>query len=71
MNNLYFLASNGDKRLVKTNVEPKTAFKHIGEYVKKLNPNYEIYYIRSWYSEDCKGTIYDVGSHTEFFLLGE
>lgn len=69
--NLYFLSSRGEKRLVKENVEASAAAKEMGEYVKSLNPNYQIYYIRSWYSEDHKGTMYDVGSHSEFFVLGE
>ena len=35
--NLYFLASNGEKRLVSTDVTPKTAHKEISKYVKELN----------------------------------
>lgn len=66
---LYFLSSRGEKRLVKENVEVSEVAKEMGDYVKSLNPNYHIYYIRSWYSEDHKGTMYDVGSHSEFFLL--
>ena len=68
---LYFLDSRGNQRLVKENVEAKTAIKEIETYVHSLNPNYKIYYYRSWYSEDHKGTMYDVGSYTEFFVLGE
>ena len=68
---LYFLSSRGEKRLVKENVEVSEAAKEMGNYVKSLNPNYQIYYIRSWYREDYKGTMYDVGSHSEFFLLAD
>lgn len=32
-----------------------------------LNPNFKIYYTRSW--DTTKGRMYDVGSHTEFFLM--
>ena len=68
---LYFIDARGEMRLVKKGVEAKTACKEMSEYVNSLNPNYKIYYFRSWYSEDYGGTMYDVGSHAEFFLLVE
>ena len=68
---LYFIRSSGEKKLVKEGVKPEAAIKEIEAYTHSLNPNYKIYYYRSWYSEDHKGTMYDVGSHTEFFVLGE
>ena len=68
---LYFLDSRGAKRLVQTNVEPETAMSEITNYIKTINPNYKIYYYRTWYSEKDNGTLYDVGSHTEFFLLSK
>lgn len=71
MKNLYFIRSNGEKRLVRENIDPKVAIGYINEYIAQLNPNYKVYYIRTWYSEDHKGTMYDVGSHSEFFLVGE
>lgn len=66
---LYFLDSYGNKRLVKTDVIPETATKEIEAYTHSLNPNYKIYYYRSWYSENDGGILYDIGSHSEFFLL--
>ena len=69
MANLYFIRSNGEKRLVKENVDKETAMNHIREYVASLNPNFQIYYFRYW--EKDGGTTYDIGSHTEFFWLGE
>ena len=66
---LYFLDSRGNQRLVKENVEAETAIKEISHYINNLNPTYKIHYYRTWYSEDRGGTMYDVGSHTEFFLL--
>lgn len=69
MKNLYFIRSNGEKRLVRENIDPETAMGYINEYTHSLNPNYKIYYVRSWESEE--GTMYDIGSHTEFFLVGE
>jgi hypothetical protein len=69
MPNLYFIRSNGEKRLVRENINPDIAIAYINEYVAQLNPNYEIYYIRSWGDLDKNGITYDVGSHTEFFKL--
>ena len=66
---LYFIRSNGEKRLVHKNVELETAGKFIQQYVNNINPAYKIYYIREWYDEEAGGMMYDVGSHTEFFLL--
>ena len=69
--NLYFIRSNGEKRLVKENIAENEVYSHINQYVNRLNPTYKIYYTRSWYSEDWGGTLYDVGSYSEFFLLGK
>ena len=68
---LYFIRSNGEKVLVKENIDPEKAIGYINEYTHSLNPNCKIYYIRTWYSEDYGGTMYDIGSHTEFFVLGK
>lgn len=69
MKNLYFLSSYGEKRLVRENIEPETAMGYINEYIATLNSNFKVYYVRTWESEE--GTMYDVGSHSEFFLVGE
>ena len=69
MSNLYFIRSNGEKRLVRENIDPEKATGYINEYVHSLNPKYKIYYYRSWENEE--GIMYDVGNHTEFFLVGE
>lgn len=67
MANLYFIRSNGEKRLVRENIDPNVAMGYAQEYIHTLNPNFKIYYIRSW--EQDGGTMYDVGSHTEFFWV--
>ena len=69
---LYFERSNGEFVFVCKSCE-KCADADIRDYVKKLNPNYKIYYTRYW-NADKEGKfhrIYDIGSHTEFFHLIE
>jgi spermidine/putrescine-binding protein len=70
MSKLYFINCYNEKRLVKENVLIEETISAIKEYVKSLNPNYKIYYVRSWATENGN-TMYDVGSHTEFFELEE
>ena len=69
MSNLYFIRSNGEKRLVRENIDPDKAMGYAQEYVHSLNPNFKIYYIRTWPANG--GTMYDIGSHTEFFFVGD
>ena len=69
MKNLYFIRSNGERILVEPKTKEDNTIKFIKKFVKEKNPNFEIYYIRSWKTEE--GITYDVGSHTEFFLLGD
>lgn len=65
--NLYFQRSSGDEVLVTSAATEDNVFIKIKEFILELNPNYETPYIRSW--ETKRGIMYDVGSHTEFFLL--
>ena len=69
MKNLYFIRSNGERILVESKIKEDNTIKFIKKFVKEKNPNFEIYYIRSWETEE--GIMYDVSSHTEFFLLGD
>ena len=67
MYSLYFERSTGEKLLVKSQLEaPDDVFPLIKDFVHSKNPNFNIYYIRSWGADPI---IYDVGSHTEFFYL--
>lgn len=69
MKNLYFIRSNGEKRLIRENIDPDKVIGYIEEYVHTINPKYKIYYTRYW--EENGGTMYDVGSYTEFFWVGK
>lgn len=66
--NLYFKDCHNDERIVKTNIQEDEVGATIVDYVRKLNPNFKIYYTRSWMN-NSGDTVYDVGSHTEFFIL--
>lgn len=67
--NLYFKRSNGEKILIKENIEERKILKEIRNYVTKVNPDFKIYYFRCWKTEE--GMVYDIGSHTEFFIVTE
>lgn len=64
--NLYFIDSRGNYRLLTANVEELEAWLAIQEFLSEHN--FKSYYTRSWDTDE--GTMYDVGSHTEFFLWG-
>lgn len=64
---LYFEHSDGSFTLIGKCESQNEIYQKINEYVRVLNPNYKIYYIREWGDLDNGGINYDVGSHTEFF----
>lgn len=63
---LYFENSLGKKRLLKKVKSEKEALEEINRFCEERG--FEIFYIRSW-NNDKGDTTYDVGSHTEFFIL--
>lgn len=64
--NLYFRDSNGDKRLIASNLQlEEEIWGHIQKFLD--DHNFKSYYTRMWYKNGY--TWYDVGSHTEFFLV--
>lgn len=66
MYNLFFNNQYDENEFIVNCIE-KDIMKNIKEFVKRINPNFKIYYIRSWIDEDDK-IWYDVGSHNEFFF---
>ena len=64
--NLYFIDSRGNYRIIMANIEEHEAWLAIQVFLKRQN--FTSYYTRTW--ETDEGTMYDVGSHTEFFLWG-
>lgn len=65
--NIYFINSKDEEILLKENATFNECFVVIGEFLKEHN--FTWYYTRTWDNE--KGTMFDVGSHTEFFLWGD
>lgn len=64
--NLYFRDSYGNKRLIASHLQlEKEVWRHIQKFLD--NHNFKSYYTRVWYENGY--TWYDVGSHTEFFLV--
>ena len=65
---LYFQHSDGKQSLIADNVLNRdVALELIRADVADRNPNFRIYYIRSWTNAGV--TTFDVGSHTEFYIL--
>ena len=65
--NLYFIDCHGYYELMDKNVTERTARIQIQAFLDKHN--FRSYYTRSWNTDE--GTMYDVGSHSEFFLWGK
>ena len=64
--NLYFRDSNNNKRLIASNIKTtEDVFEYIQAFLDEHN--FKSYYTRTWYANGY--TWYDVGSHTEFFLV--
>ena len=65
---LYFKNSLGKKRLINEIKTEEEALKEIKKFCGERK--FEIYYIRTW-EDNEENTVYDVGSHTEFFILNK
>lgn len=63
---LMFKDKFGDERFVAEVADEREANVEMMNYIRKLNPNYKVHYVRSWGEEPV---VYDVGSHSEFFHL--
>lgn len=66
---LLFLDRKGNYRYVGLFTQNKI-LPAIVNYVKTINSSYVIPYIRSWKTEEGN-IMYDVGSHSEFFVVKE
>lgn len=67
---LFFKDSRGNMRLVNSTISEDNIYPEMIKYIEKLNPNFHVYYIRSWDISD-NTTKFDVGSHTEFFFFSK
>lgn len=70
--NLYFENGWGTLKLLAENVQDgEQAWTIIKKFIDKCNKGrenpFKINYVRTW--EECGALKYDVGSHSEFFLL--
>lgn len=66
--NVYFRDSHGKKRLLMSDVyTTEQAWKVMKKFMD--DHNFTSYYTRTWFADGY--TWYDVGSHTEFFLVDE
>lgn len=66
MVNLYFENRFGERRFV-CECEENQVVSNIYAEVESMNPNYRIYYVRSWKNEEGE-TIWDCGSWSENFV---
>ena len=64
---LYFKNSAGVRREIGRGAAEKDIFKIIHQFLEEHN--FKSYYTRTWINEnDNKEKVYDVGSHSEFFI---
>ena len=63
---LYFQNSNGDRRKIGNPNSMDEVSDIISDFLK--NHNYKSYYTRTWKNDNGE-ICYDVGSHSEFFIL--
>ena len=76
--NVIFKSSKGEERYIDTVCDTgnftdggfSNCYKIMNDYIKKINPNYKIYYTRIWQQPDGRYCV-DVGSHSEFFYFEE
>lgn len=64
---VYFRDSHNKKRFLEEVTTKENAWKVIQRFMD--NHNFTCYYTRTWFQDGY--TWYDVGSHTEFFLVDE
>ena len=62
---LYFQNSRGEERLIAEPSNKEEVNKEINKFLD--NHNFKSYYTRVWVADNKM--IFDVGSHTEFFIL--
>ena len=65
--NVYFRDSYNRNKLLKSNVSKEDVWGIIQEFLD--DHHFKSYYTRAWYEDGY--TWYDVGSHTEYFLVDE
>ena len=66
MYELLFRSSNGSERMIAQVENEGKAIEHIHAFCEARD--FKIYYTRMWTEEDGRKW-FDVGSHTEFFIL--
>lgn len=67
---VYFKNSNGKEMLIGNATNNDEAYGIIKKFCSERD--FTIYYTRQWVdSDNLKRTWYDVGSHTEFFIIEE
>ena len=62
---LYFQNSYGEERVIAEVQNEQEAYKEIKKFCEERN--FKIYYTRSWMRNQNE-KVYDVGSHSEFFI---
>lgn len=66
---LYFKHSYGFTEKIKDGIGRDECCAEINRFVKEINPDYKIHYVRTWEKD---GVVhFDVGSHSEFFYWAE
>ena len=65
---LYFERSNGERVYISNAQSRDEAVSLIYEDLHMRNPNFKVYYMRSWRNESNE-EIFDIGSWAEYYIL--
>lgn len=66
---LYFEDRYEQRHLIAEKATREELVQDMYKFISEKNPNFKVYYTRTWINDEGLQVL-DVGSHSEFFLIG-